>query len=405
MNSLKMSCPSCHNTLQVPEDITRLNCMHCGAELYVQKGEGFAALKQITDKPEPENSRQKKVSPPDKRKRSPLTNIGIIIAACIFLAALSSILSNGSESDRSTSASSEARSTSQTDAKSDVESTRTVIASTPNTATNTPTKTPIPTKTPTPAPVAAGVVLSNSNLRGGPGTSFDVVGSVSKEDELEIFGRSEDGAWLKISRTEPTWIWAEFVELSVDIDEIPVPPSPTPTSSPTATPSPNATATNRAVAQSAASTARAQGIANTTATIEAYAASPPVGSWCDTNGVRAVCVGGFEYRRSIGYSSASANSRYIAFVIRVDNFDDGNISVNPFDITLVLENGKTYSHDVTTYNFSNSFDGVTIAPGDNAQGAIVFLVQNNVAPERVIYRGGLFEPDIVINLKDEPRTE
>jgi len=393
----------------VPEDITRLNCMHCGAELYVQKGEGFAALKQVADKLEPESSRKEKAPPPKEGKRSPLTNIGIIIAACILLAALASALSNGSESDRSASSASEARPTSQTDAKSNAESTRTAVASTPNTATNTPTptatKTPVPTKTPTPAPVAAGVVLSNSNLRGGPGTSFDVVGSVSKKEELEIYGRSEDGAWLKISRTEPIWIWAELVELSIDINEIPIPPSPTPTSSPTATPSPNATATNRAVAQSAASSTRAQGVANATATIEAFAASPPVGTWCDTNGVRAVCVGGFEYRRSIGYSSASANSRYIVFVVRVDNFADGNIDANPYDVTLVLENGKTYSHDITTYNFSNYFDAVIIAPGDNAQGGMAFLVQNNVAPERVIYRGGFFEPDIVINLKDEPNGE
>ena len=28
---------------------------------------------------------------------------------------------------------------------------------------------------------------------------------------------------VKISRTEPTWIWAELVELSIDIDEIPEP--------------------------------------------------------------------------------------------------------------------------------------------------------------------------------------
>lgn len=159
-------------------------------------------------------------------------------------------------------------------------------------------------------------------------------------------------------------------------------PSPTPTSSPTATPSPNATATNRAVAQAAASTARAQSIANVTATIEAYAVQiPPVGSWCNTNGIRAVCVGGFEYRRSIGYSSASASSRYIVFIIRVDNFSDSNIDVNPYDVTLVLENGKTYSHDITTYNFSNNFDAVIISPGDNAQGGLAFLVQNNVAPE------------------------
>lgn len=198
MNSLKMSCPSCHNTLQVPEDITRLNCMHCGAELYVQKGKGFAALKQVAEEPKPDSKPQEKTR---ERQQSPLATFAIVIVACIIFSSLGGLLSDDSKSDDPTRSASEAGALSQTNTRSNAESTRTVGTSTPNTATNTPTptatKTPVPTKTPTPAPVAAGVVLSNSNLRGGPGTSFDVVGSVSKEDELEIFVAREDGAWLK----------------------------------------------------------------------------------------------------------------------------------------------------------------------------------------------------------------
>ena len=40
-----------------------------------------------------------------------------------------------------------------------------------------------------------------SNLRGGPGTAYDVVGVVTSDDELQVTGRSEDGTWLVVGRS------------------------------------------------------------------------------------------------------------------------------------------------------------------------------------------------------------
>jgi hypothetical protein len=63
-------------------------------------------------------------------------------------------------------------------------------------------------------------VIENSNLRRGPGTAFDVVGSATVGTELNVYGRTSDG-WLQVDETGETWIGITRVELEVDAVAIP----------------------------------------------------------------------------------------------------------------------------------------------------------------------------------------
>lgn len=153
-----------------------------------------------------------------------------------------------------------------------------------------------------------------------------------------------------------------------------------------------------------ATTERAQKYAAATATIEAYVSQPPQGTWCDQNpSTRQVCVGGFRYVRSIGYTSAPSNGRLVAFMVAVKSISSSSIAMNPNDVTLVMENGSSYAYSGETFTYwPNPMQHVNIAPGDNAQGGIVFLVPNDLGVSKIIYRGGLFESSVTIDLRRPP---
>jgi len=275
-----------------------------------------------------------------------------------------------------------------------------------STETSTPTETPTRTPTLTSTPASSAIVISGGNLRGGPGTNYDVVGSVVAGDVLPVFARTNDG-WLQVDGIGHTWIASSLVNLEIGLEEIPItdkiPPTSTATPTPTGTPTPDSTATARVQVQQATATAVRRLALNATATIEAYVSSPPIGTWCNQNSTRGVCVGDFRYIRTIGYTSAPSNGRYIAFVVAVKNIDNDDIFVSPLDVTLVMEDGRTYEYSSQTFLYwSTPMQGVMVAPDDNAQGGIVFLVPNDVAPHRIIYRGDFIETEIVINLFEPP---
>lgn len=280
----------------------------------------------------------------------------------------------------------------------------TVPTTTPG-PTNTATAIPTSTFTPTPTPLYVGflTVRQNANLRAGPGSDYEVVGSANGGDELPIYGRNTDGTWLQVDEDGLTWIWAELVDLPLEIASIPVPPSPTPTNTPTGTPTPNLTATARIENQNATSTARAQANANATATVEAFVDFPPIGTWCAQNDTRGFCVGDFRYERRAGFTNAPSNGRFIAFGVAVRNLSGSSISVNPFDLTLVMADGRTYEHASQSYSYwAIPLQSVTLASNGVAEGGMVFLVPNDVAPRYLIYRGGLFESEIELDLYDPP---
>lgn len=59
-----------------------------------------------------------------------------------------------------------------------------------------------------------GQAASNANLRGGPGTNFNVVGSLQTGEALTFTGRNEAGNWLRLNSEGLTaWVFRDLVTL------------------------------------------------------------------------------------------------------------------------------------------------------------------------------------------------
>jgi uncharacterized protein YgiM (DUF1202 family) len=110
-------------------------------------------------------------------------------------------------------------------------------------ALRTPTPTPTPTAappTPTPLPPTGpvtGTTTTNANLRGGPGTTFDIVGNTVLGQVVTVVARNEAGDWLRLDTGQ--WISASLVAGLPAVATIPVfdpNATPTPALVPTATP-------------------------------------------------------------------------------------------------------------------------------------------------------------------------
>jgi hypothetical protein len=61
-------------------------------------------------------------------------------------------------------------------------------------------------------------VLSNVNLRSGPGTNYAVVGSVPANSEVTVIGRTEDGQWLRVKSdaAEQVWVTADAALIKIE---------------------------------------------------------------------------------------------------------------------------------------------------------------------------------------------
>ena len=96
-----------------------------------------------------------------------------------------------------------------------------------------PTSSPTPNPSPTSVPEYFGNVGGESvNIRGGPGTNYDVITSLAKGIELRIVGRNEDSSWLVVDLLEggTGWIRADLIIFSFSIDLLEIhaiPPTPT----------------------------------------------------------------------------------------------------------------------------------------------------------------------------------
>jgi hypothetical protein len=97
----------------------------------------------------------------------------------------------------------------------------TVFSLTPTTKKIIPKVTP--SNIPTPSPLGNATVKVNlANLRSGPGTTFEVVGSRSLNDILPIYGKDNNSEWIIIDWIEGIWISTTIVNLDVDINTIPI---------------------------------------------------------------------------------------------------------------------------------------------------------------------------------------
>jgi hypothetical protein len=101
----------------------------------------------------------------------------------------------------------------------------------PPTIAPAPTNAPLPTQTPE---ARADAVVSGeyANLRTGPDTAYDQIGSVYHGDVLTVLGKNADGSWLQV-RTgagQTAWIAGWLVQVDHDLSTVSVvgaPPLPT----------------------------------------------------------------------------------------------------------------------------------------------------------------------------------
>lgn len=101
----------------------------------------------------------------------------------------------------------------------------TVTATITSTATNTPV-------TPSPPEASPSVVANkDANCRKGPGTAYEVYGSLLKGEEAVIKGRLEDNSWFLIAlagRSSNCWISAITVDVRGDPNDVQVAAAPPP---------------------------------------------------------------------------------------------------------------------------------------------------------------------------------
>jgi uncharacterized protein YraI len=116
------------------------------------------------------------------------------------------------------------------------------------TFTPTPSFTPTVTSSPTPAtPVVRAINPVSARL--GPGTDYPEIAMLEADNQLDLVGMSEDGAWYQVILPDGTrgWIVSSTSLVNVfgnlDLIEIMQPPTETPSFTPTATRTPTATAT------------------------------------------------------------------------------------------------------------------------------------------------------------------
>lgn len=95
------------------------------------------------------------------------------------------------------------------------------------------TETPLPTSTstytPTSQPVIASVHVNSStglNMRSGPGTNYQIVGSVKNGQQFKVIARmgTSDNYWILIDVGDNTsgWVSGDFVDISIAIAEVPI---------------------------------------------------------------------------------------------------------------------------------------------------------------------------------------
>ena len=101
---------------------------------------------------------------------------------------------------------------------------------------------PTATPEPTPIPAAEVVIGSNMNIRGGPGTNYNILGGANQGERYNVTGKNNDGTWWQINYNgQDGWVFGELVTAqnteSVQVAQNIAAPPPTAVP-PTATPVP-----------------------------------------------------------------------------------------------------------------------------------------------------------------------
>ncbi|MCC6614781.1 MAG: protein kinase [Anaerolineae bacterium] len=115
------------------------------------------------------------------------------------------------------------------------------------TATRTPTATPTPTATNTPLPlIPLALPVRAITVRVGPGSQYPAAGRLAGDEQVDIYGISEDGGWYWVELPDTTMAWLTaspaLVETIGNLRTLPIVDPPTATPVPTSTSEPSSTA-------------------------------------------------------------------------------------------------------------------------------------------------------------------
>ncbi len=76
----------------------------------------------------------------------------------------------------------------------------------------TPTDTPPPPPPPTPTPAAEVIINTNMNVRGGPGTNYNIIGAASAGERYVVTGRNDASNWWQIDfQGQNGWVFNDLV--------------------------------------------------------------------------------------------------------------------------------------------------------------------------------------------------
>jgi uncharacterized protein YraI len=111
------------------------------------------------------------------------------------------------------------------------------VTDTQTTTETAPVETPTPEPTPTPQ-VAEVIVNSDINVRGGPGTNYNILGAASQGQRFPVTGKNPAGDWWQINYNgQAGWVFGQLVTAqntaAVQVAQnIPAPPPVPPTNTP-----------------------------------------------------------------------------------------------------------------------------------------------------------------------------
>jgi hypothetical protein len=87
--------------------------------------------------------------------------------------------------------------------------------------------TPLPGLDPSAPQLAIKPDLTLVNVRGGPGTTYPVIGGLTPKQTVLVTGKNEAGDWWAVDLDGQTgWVFAELADFSGDPAAVPVLPAP-----------------------------------------------------------------------------------------------------------------------------------------------------------------------------------
>jgi uncharacterized protein YgiM (DUF1202 family) len=100
-----------------------------------------------------------------------------------------------------------------------------------------PTEAPTPEPTPTIPQTAEVLINSQINVRGGPGTNYNIIGAANPGERFPVTGKNNDGTWWQINYNgQQGWVFGELVT-ATNVQAVAVAPN-IPAPPPTNTPPP-----------------------------------------------------------------------------------------------------------------------------------------------------------------------